>query len=63
VIEALQQSLRVRVTAHFVVAVVVGFAVARLIGEPTGSALMTSVGVGIGVGIATLFVGRGEDEE
>jgi hypothetical protein len=51
------------VTAHFVVAVVVGFAVARLIGEPTGSALMTSVGVGIGVGIATLFVGRGEDEE
>jgi hypothetical protein len=57
VIEALRQSLRIRVTAHFAVAVAVGFAVARLVGEPTVSALVTSVGVGIGVAIAALFVG------
>ena len=55
-IEALQQSLRVRAAAYFVVAVAVGFGVARLLGEPTGSALVTSVGVGIGVVVATVFV-------
>jgi hypothetical protein len=63
VIEALQQSLRARVTAHFAVAVAVGFAVARLVGEPTVSALVTSVGVGIGAVVAVLFVGGYGDEE
>ncbi|MFC5366365.1 hypothetical protein [Salinirubrum litoreum] len=61
-IEHLRQSLRARVAANFVVAVVVGFGVARLVGEPTASALVTSVGVGIGVVVAVLFVGRDEGE-
>lgn len=59
--EALQQSLRARVAANFLIAVAVGFGVARLLGEPTESALVTSVGVGVVV--AVLFVGRREDEE
>jgi hypothetical protein len=59
--ETLRRSFGARAAASFVIAVAVGFGVARLLGEPTGSALTSSVGVGIGVVIAVLFVGTATD--